>query len=77
VLIFGIVGAAVKVRGRKPATGAEQLIGIRGEVVKWQGSSGRVRVNGEIWAARGDRPLKPKDAIRVIGREGLTLIVEP
>jgi membrane-bound serine protease (ClpP class) len=76
-LLFGILGAAVKARTRPPATGSEQMIGSRGEVVAWQGSSGQVRVLGEIWAARSDRPLKPKDAVRVVGREGLTLIVEP
>ena len=76
-LIFGILGAAMQARTRPPATGAEQMIGSRGEVVAWQGSSGQVHVLGEIWAARGDQPLKPKDAVRVVGREGLTLIVEP
>ena len=75
-LIFGIVGAAIKARKRPAATGAEQIVGSRGEVVKWEGSGGQVRVLGELWTARGATSLKPKDAIRVIGREGLTLIVE-
>ena len=75
-VIFGIVGAAMNARRRPPVTGSEQLIGSRGEVVEWLGSSGQVRVLGEIWAARGTQSLKPKDPVRVTGREGLTLIVE-
>jgi membrane-bound serine protease (ClpP class) len=75
-LIFGIVGAAMSARGRPPATGSEQIIGSRGEVVEWHGSTGQIRVLGEIWAARSGQTLKPKDLVRVTGREGLTLIVE-
>jgi membrane-bound serine protease (ClpP class) len=75
-LIFGIAGAAMNARKRPPVTGSEQLLGSRGEVVEWHGSTGQVRVVGEIWAARGGTSLKPKDPVRVTGREGLTLIVE-
>ncbi|MGE0036152.1 MAG: nodulation protein NfeD [Xanthobacteraceae bacterium] len=75
-LIFGIVGAAMNARRRPPVTGSEQLLGSRGEVVEWHGSTGQVRVLGEIWAARGGTSLKPKDPVRVTGRDGLTLIVE-
>ena len=75
-LIFGIMGAAMGARRRPPVTGSEQLIGSRGEVVEWHGSTGQVRVLGEIWAARSAQSLKRKDLVRVTGREGLTLIVE-
>jgi membrane-bound serine protease (ClpP class) len=76
-MVFAIVGAAWSARQRKPATGSEQLIGTRGEVVSWSELRGSVRVVGEIWSARADRPLKVNDRVRVVGREGLTLIVEP
>jgi membrane-bound serine protease (ClpP class) len=75
-LVFGIAGAAMIARMRPPVTGREQLLGSRGVVVEWHGSTGQVRVVGEIWAARGGTSLKPKDPVRVTGREGLTLIVE-
>ena len=75
-LIFGVVTAAIKVRARPPAAGAEQMIGLRGEVVEWNEERGRVRAHGEIWAARGARSLQPGDSVRVVGRENLTLIVE-
>ena len=76
-LIFGVIAAALKARRRPPATGAEQLVGSIAEVVEWPGSHGSVRVHGEIWAARSEWPLKPGDSARVVGRERLTLIVEP
>src|SRR5262245_1283308 len=76
-MIIAIGGAAWSARKRKPVTGSEQLIGTRGEVVSWSDLHGSVRVVGEIWSARSNRPLQVNDSIRVVGREGLTLIVEP
>lgn len=76
-LIFGIVGAAIRSRQRPPATGSEQMIGSTAEVVEWQGQTGRVRVHGEIWAARAAQPPRISDTVRVVGRDGLVLIVEP
>ncbi len=75
-LVFGIVGAAIQARKRPASTGAEEMIGARARVIEWQGERGRVRVHGEIWAARAGRALKADDSVRVVGREGLTLIVE-
>jgi membrane-bound serine protease (ClpP class) len=77
VLIFGIVGAAMRARRRPPTTGAEEMIGASATVVDWDGARGSVRVHGEIWSARADRSLSPQSAVRVVGREGMTLIVEP
>jgi membrane-bound serine protease (ClpP class) len=76
-LIFGIVGAAMRARQRPPATGAEEMIASRGVVIEWKGSSGQVRVHGEIWAARAETPLKPGDRVRIVARDGMTLFVEP
>jgi membrane-bound serine protease (ClpP class) len=76
-MIIAIGGAAWSARKRKPATGSEQLIGTRGEVVSWSDLRGSVRAVGEIWSARSNRPLQVNDIVRVVGREGLTLIVEP
>jgi membrane-bound serine protease (ClpP class) len=76
-MIVAIGGAAWSARKRPPATGSEQMIGMRGEVVGWSDVRGSVRVHGEIWSARADQPLQVNDTVRVVGREGLTLIVEP
>lgn len=76
-LIFGIVGAAMSARRRRQTTGAEEMIGMHGRVVSWDGSRGGVRVHGEIWSARAEMPIEVNDTVRVVGREGMTLIVEP
>jgi membrane-bound serine protease (ClpP class) len=76
-LTFAVIGAAMKARWRPAATGAEGMIGSRGQVVDWQAGRGDIRVHGEIWSARSDKELKSGDAVRVTRREGLTLIVEP
>jgi membrane-bound serine protease (ClpP class) len=76
-LIFGVIAVAMKARKRPPAAGSEQLIGSVGQVVDWPGAHGSVRVHGEIWEARSGRALTPGDSVRVVGRDRLTLIVEP
>jgi membrane-bound serine protease (ClpP class) len=76
-LTFAVIGAAMKARRRPAVTGAEEMIESRGKVVDWQAGRGNIRVHGEIWSARSDRELKSGDSVRVIRREGLTLIVEP
>jgi membrane-bound serine protease (ClpP class) len=75
-LSFVVVAAAVKARQRAPATGAEQIIGSAAQVIAWEGKHGRVRVLGEVWSARAARPVQAGDTVHVVGREGLTLIVE-
>jgi membrane-bound serine protease (ClpP class) len=52
------------------------MIGSAGEVVNWGGNEGRVHVQGEIWAARSSRSLAKGQKVRVVGRAGLTLVVE-
>jgi len=76
-LVFGVVGAAMTSHRRKPATGSEEMIGSRARVVSWDTARGQVHLHGEIWAARCTRPLQPDETVQVVGRDGLTLIVEP
>lgn len=79
LLLFGLVGMIMRVRRRKVATGAEQMIGLEGEVLDWQGGDqggrGRIRVHGEIWSARAGEPLGAGTRVRVDRRDGLTLHV--
>jgi membrane-bound serine protease (ClpP class) len=76
-LIFFVVGAAIQARNRPTATGAEQLLSEHGTVIDWSGDRGNIRIHGEVWAARGARPLMPGDTVRVTKRDGLVLTVEP
>ena len=74
---LGILGFAMRARRRPVRTGAEEMIGLTGEVVYWDSGEGRVHVRGEIWAARSGASLAKGQKVRVVSRSGLTLAVEP
>jgi membrane-bound serine protease (ClpP class) len=77
VLLVFVVGMAVRARQRPVVSGAEQLLAATGYVqAAFQGEV-RVRLHGEIWTARSRVPVAVGQAVRVTGREGLTLFVEP
>lgn len=71
VLVLGMV---LRARKRPVVSGAEEMLGAHGEVID---EHGMVRVHSELWQARSAVPLHIGDKVRVSGREGLTLRVEP
>jgi membrane-bound serine protease (ClpP class) len=77
LLLVFIVGMAIESRRRPVVSGAEALLTATGHAVGAFEGEGRVHLHGEIWTARSDVPLAADQAVRVIGREGLTLLVEP
>jgi membrane-bound serine protease (ClpP class) len=64
-------------RRRAVVSGQEEMIGSMARVLDWSGETGRVRVHGEIWRARGHRPLGPGQEVEIKAIDGLTLDVEP
>jgi membrane-bound ClpP family serine protease len=66
-----------RVRGRRAVVGAQTLIGQVGTVVTPCRPTGQVRISGEIWAARSEVGVDRGDTVTVVGRNELTLIVEP
>jgi membrane-bound serine protease (ClpP class) len=72
----GILGLAVRARRRPARTGGAEMIGAVGEVVSWSENEGSIHVQGEIWTARSNRSLAKGQKVRVVGRTGLTLVVE-
>jgi membrane-bound serine protease (ClpP class) len=76
-LFLLVLTMLLRSRRHPVVTGKEGLLGAEGETVAWDGDEGRVRVKGEIWRARAQRPLEAGARIRVIDREGLVLVVEP
>jgi membrane-bound serine protease (ClpP class) len=76
-LFLLVLTMLLRSRRRPVVTGKEGLLGAEGEAVAWDGDEGRVRVHGEIWRARAQRPLQPGARIKVVNREGLVLVVEP
>ncbi|MGC9071422.1 MAG: NfeD family protein [Acidilobus sp.] len=69
-----IVGPA---RRKRVMAGPESLIGAMGVAVSDLGPEGEVRVEGIIWRAKSMTPVKAGSRVKVIGREGLALVVEP
>jgi membrane-bound serine protease (ClpP class) len=76
-LSLGVLGFALRARLRPVLTGAEEMLRTTGEVVDWAGGQGRVHVHGEIWAAESGAMLAAGQKVRVTGRNGLILTVEP
>jgi membrane protein implicated in regulation of membrane protease activity len=65
-----------RVRGRRKVVGAQTLIGEAATVVLACRPQGQVRLSGEIWAARCEGGADVGEAVTVVGRDGLTLLVE-
>jgi membrane-bound serine protease (ClpP class) len=57
--------------------GVETLIGAVGIAVTQCRPEGTVRANGEAWQARCESGVDAGQRVRVVGRDGLTLVVEP
>ena len=62
---------------RRARVGVEALIGARAEVVSACRPEGQVKIVGELWRARCPAGADPGQAVRVLGLDGLTLLVEP
>jgi membrane protein implicated in regulation of membrane protease activity len=66
-----------RVKHGRVAAGAETLIGTTGKVLSRLAPDGQIELSGEIWNARCASGAEVGEAVTVVGREGLTLIVEP
>lgn len=64
------------VRDKRVSTGAETLIGGTATVVRSCRPAGQVRISGETWDARCEDGADPGEAVVVVGRDGLVLVVE-
>jgi len=86
VVVSGLSGGFLWLAGRKVLDAAQrkpvhdlgELIGRVGETRTEIGRNGTVYINGEEWSARSIGQSIPADSqVRVVGREGLVLLVEP
>jgi membrane protein implicated in regulation of membrane protease activity len=64
-------------RRRRIQMGAETLIGASAAVVTECRPLGQVRLQGELWRARCELGASPGETVRIVGRDSLTLLVEP
>jgi membrane protein implicated in regulation of membrane protease activity len=65
------------VKNRRRAVGAETMIGREAVVTTSCEPVGQVRLDGEIWEARCAQGAPEGQRVRIIGRDKLTLVVEP
>ncbi|HVL65295.1 MAG TPA: NfeD family protein [Actinomycetota bacterium] len=64
-------------RGKKPVTGAEALVGAIGRTQEPLNPSGQVMVKGQLWGARARHPLEAGEPVVVTDVEGMRLVVRP
>jgi len=70
--------AWIRLLSRVPvATGPETLIGSDARVTRACNPIGEVQVRGEAWRALCVQGADVGERVRVLGREGITLLVEP
>jgi membrane-bound serine protease (ClpP class) len=76
-LFLLVLTLLIRARRQPVVTGEATLVGAAGKVLAWSGATGQVQVGGERWQARAEAPLLSGQPVRVIGRRGLTVLVEP
>jgi membrane-bound ClpP family serine protease len=63
--------------GTPPSHDLNRLVGMIGEARTAIHHEGSVHVGGEDWSARSEVPIPAHAPVRVVGREGLVLLIEP
>lgn len=72
-----LVYKVAKIQLRKPAVGIEKFIGAIGIATTDIDPIGEIRVLGEYWRAKARKgSIKKGEKIRVVDRDGLTMVVE-
>jgi membrane-bound serine protease (ClpP class) len=77
ILSVWVLGRLFSLRGKKPATGYEEMIGMIGEAREDFDHDGRVWVHSEQWNAESSAPVREGQKVRVTAIDGLKLQVEP
>jgi len=80
VLVSGFlwvaVGKSIQAAHARPSHDLDTLVGQIGEAKTKILEEGSVQVDGELWTARSEKSIKAGSSVRVVRREGFTLIVE-
>lgn len=62
---------------RRASVGVETLVGRTATAVGVLSPGGSVRIDGELWSARGSERVEPGAEVVVVGVDGLVLEVRP
>ncbi len=78
LFFFVVVAKGIQAQRRKPTTGLEGMIGLKGEAkTRITPQGGTVLVHGELWRAISQTEIPKGARVIVKGYEGMTLFVEP
>jgi len=72
-----LIGVLVRSRRTPVTAGKEALTDALGEARESFSDKGSVMVQGEIWQARARRAVEKGQRVRVVGRDGMILEVQP
>lgn len=75
-IFFVAMYYALKIRHKKPISGAEGLIGESGVANTDIEKQGKIFIQGEYWDAKSDEPIKAGENVKVLEVTGLKLKVE-
>jgi membrane-bound serine protease (ClpP class) len=77
--VLGLGRLALKAQRRPAQAGVDAMIGETGRTRTplTAATAGQIDVRGEIWRAVSREPLPAGTAVRIVGVDGLTVLVEP
>jgi membrane-bound serine protease (ClpP class) len=75
--VWVVAQKALEADQMRPVHSLESLIGAVGEAKTAISDDGSVQVEGELWSAKSDETIPDGSQIRVVGRDGFRLKVEP
>ncbi|HMU93790.1 MAG TPA: NfeD family protein [Anaerolineales bacterium] len=76
VFLWFLFRKAIEAISRRPTHDLETLVGQIGEAKSAIYGDGSVYIAGEMWSARSDSEIPAGSHVRVIRRDGFTLVVE-
>ena len=80
-LSIWVIGRFIGLRGKTSAVGAEHLVGETGEARSDFGGTsnqaGQVHIEGELWQANSQSPVRRGESVQVLAVSGLKLEVAP
>ncbi|MGD0610739.1 MAG: NfeD family protein [Anaerolineales bacterium] len=74
--VWFVTGKVLLAQQARPLQDLRTLIGRTGQAKTQIQQEGAVQVAGELWSARSEKPITAGSRVRVVSREGFTLVVE-
>lgn len=72
-----VLGMLLRSRRKPVVSGGDAILGSHAEVVEDFIGDGSVRVGGELWHAQCEQQLHKNQAVSIVSRNGLILVVKP